>query len=118
MTSLTQKDLLVFANSLVGDIHAIYPERETPNPHVPTRTAIIALLKEGIDPEDLVRAARNYRTFCERELVAKKYRMGSTRFYRDGIWRRHAARTVHGRTREEWARSGQDVAEFDRLAGQ
>jgi len=24
--------------------------------------------------------------------------------------------TVEGRTREEWARSGQDVAEFDRLA--
>jgi hypothetical protein len=22
---------------------------------------------------------------------------------------------VHGRTREEWARSGQDVLEFDRL---
>jgi hypothetical protein len=32
------------------------------------------------------------------------------------MWEQYSQVTVHGRTRDEWARSGQDVSEFDRLA--
>ena len=113
---MNQKELLAYANKFVGEIHALYPERDMPNPHVPTRTVIMALLKDGVAPLELLRAARNYRTYCEKERIEPKFRIGSTRFYRDGIWQKYAVATVYGRTREEWARSGQDVAEFDRLA--
>jgi len=113
----TRKDQLQFANVLVGDIHALYPARDVPHPHVPVRSAILDLLKDGAEPMDLLRAARNYAAYCEKEGTPPKYRIGSTRFYRDGIWQQFNVVTVHGRTREEWARSGQDVAEFDRLAG-
>jgi len=113
----TRKEQLQFANLLVGDIHSLYPERDVPHPHVPTRAAVIELLKAGVDPHDLLRAARNYAAHCEKEETPPKYRIGSTRFYRDGIWHKFNVLTVYGRTRDEWARSGQDVAEFDRLAG-
>ncbi len=113
----TRKEQLQFCNLLVGDIHSLYPERDMPHPHVPTRAAVMDLLKNGANPDDLLRAARNYATFCEKEETPPKYRIGSTRFYRDGIWHRYNIPTVYGRTREEWARSGQDVAEFDRIAG-
>lgn len=42
-----------------------------------------------------------------------QYVLGAVRFYRDGVWQQYAAPRVEGRTREEWARSGQDVAVFD-----
>jgi hypothetical protein len=113
----TRRDHLFFANALVGDIHDVYPERDVPHPHVPTRTAVLDLLKQGVEPLDLIRAARNYAAYCAKEGTPPKYCIGSTRFYRDGIWQQFNLVTVHGRTREEWARSGQDVAEFDRLAG-
>lgn len=101
----TRRDHLFFANALVGDIHDVYPERDVPHPYVPTRTAVLDLLKQGVEPLDLIRAARNYAAYCAKEV------------YRDGIWQQFNLVTVHGRTRDEWARSGQDVSEFDRLAG-
>lgn len=112
-----KKERLQFANLLVGDIHSLYPERDVPHPHVPTRTAVMELLDQGADPMALLRAARSYAAYCEKEGTPPKYRMGSTRFYRDGVWQKFSAATVHGQTREEWARSGRDVLEFDRLAG-
>ena len=63
----TRKDQLAFANLLVGDIHALYPNRDTPHPHVPTRTAVLDLLKAGVEPLDLMRAARNYAAYCAKE---------------------------------------------------
>ena len=113
----TKKEKLHFANLLVGDIHSLYPEQDTPHPHVPTRTAVMKLLDQGADPMALLRAARSYAAYCEKDATPLKYRIGSTRFYRDGIWQKYNIVTVRGRTRDEWARSGQDVAEFDRLAG-
>lgn len=113
----TKKEQLQFANLLVGDIHSLYPERDVPHPHVPTRTAVMELLSKGVDPMALLRAARNYAAHCAKEGTPPKYRIGSTRFYRDGIWEQHSTVTVHGQTREQWARSGRDVAEFDRMAG-
>ena len=115
---MNHKERIAIANRIVGSIHELYPERDIPNPHVPTRTAVMDLLRDGVSADRLLRAARNYRTHCERERIEPKYRIGSTRFYRDGIWQQYAMVTVYGRTREEWARSGQDVMEFDRLADQ
>jgi hypothetical protein len=37
------------------------------------------------------------------------------RFFADDFWRAYDVVLVQGRTREEWARSGQDVSKFDRL---
>ncbi len=103
-------------NAVMDLIWAVYPDRDVPHPFVPTRTAVIELLKQGVSHDDLVRAARNYRTHVAKEGTEPKYVIGPTRFYRDGIWQQFNVVTVRGRTREEWALSGQDVAEFDRLA--
>lgn len=116
-TKKSDPSWLLYANAVVGDIFDVYPERDTPHPFVPTRTEVLILLKRGLDADTLIRAARNFRTYCEREQTEPKYIIGPVRFYRDGLWERYKAVTVEGRTREEWARSGQDVAEFDRLAG-
>lgn len=109
-------DWISTGNAVMDDIWYVYPDRDVPHPFVPTRAAVIALLKQGVDSNDLVRAARNYRTHVTKEGTEPKYVIGPTRFYRDGIWQQYNVVTVRGRTREEWARSGQDVAEFDRLA--
>jgi hypothetical protein len=111
-----RKERLLFANWLVGAIHKIYPPREWDYAHVPVRTAVLALLKEGVHPKQLLNAARNYRRECDYHKTPKKYTTGSCAFYRDGKWRAYAQTTVYGRTREEWARSGQDVGEWDRLS--
>lgn len=114
----TDPNWLAYGNAVTGDILAVYPERDTPPPFVVTRNAIIDLLKNGEEAETLIRAARNYRTQCAKELTEPKYVIGPVRFFRDNLWTRYKAVTVEGRTREEWALSGQDVAEFDRLAGE
>jgi hypothetical protein len=110
------KDWLAIGNAVIDDIWTVYPERDVPHPFVPTRTAVIDLLKQGVYSDALVRAARNYRTHVAKEGTEPKYVIGPTRFYRDGVWQQFNVVTVRGRTRAEWARSGQDVAEFDRLA--
>lgn len=111
-----RKERLLFASWLVGEIHRMYPPREFAYAHVPVRTEILALLKEGVHPKQLLNAARNYRRECDYHKTPKKYTTGSCAFYRDGKWRAYAQTTVYGRTREEWARSGQDVGEWDRLS--
>jgi hypothetical protein len=108
---------ILYANAVVGDIFEVYPERTDPHPFVPTRTAVMDLLKNGEEAETLIRAARNYRSYCAREGTLKMYVIGPVRFYRDAVWTQHKEVRVEGRTREQWARSGQDVAEFDRIVG-
>ncbi len=112
-----RKDLDQFVNALTDEILTLYPERDTPHNLFYARDGVRNALKDGADPDDLLRAARNYRVECEREGYIPKFRIGVPRFYTDNIWKRYLTVTVYGRTREEWARSGQDVAEFDRLAG-
>lgn len=112
-----RKDLDQFVNALTDEILTLYPERDTPHNLFYARDGVRNALKDGADPDDLIRAARNYRAECEREKSPLRFRIGIPRFYTDKLYRRYVAVTVYGRTREEWARSGQDVAEFDRLAG-
>ena len=112
----TEPELTYFINELTDEIFIQYPEKLEAHPIRASRDGVRVALGEGADPDDLLKAARNYRIECEREGYIKRYRIGIPRFYADRIWRRYLHATVYGRTREEWARSGQDLAEFDRLA--
>lgn len=112
-TMSSQRLRLLMCNDLVGKIHEEWPERPEPNPHVPTRTAVMALLEQGVSPMELLDAAVNYRIHCEKEGTKPKFTLGSTRFYRDGIWKQYAYEVrVFGLTREEWRQSGQDMSKF------
>jgi hypothetical protein len=99
----------------VQSLYDTYPAREGANPYLPAQTAIVALLRQGIPVEQLLRAQHGYTDHVRREhgLPSKFVRM-TCRFYADDFWREYDRPTVYGRTREEWARSGQDVEEFDR----
>ena len=46
----------------------------------------------------------------------QKYIKTIHRFFADDSWKAFCEQTVGGRTRDEWARSGQDVEEFDKMA--
>lgn len=113
----TEPERSQLVNALTDEILTLYPEKDVPHHIRYSRDGVRIALMNGADPDDLLRAARNYRVECEREGYIPKYRIGVPRFYADNIWKRYLTVTVYGRTREEWARSGQDVAEFDRLAG-
>lgn len=110
-------------NELTPDVmavlHEIYPLRDanTKHPFVPWRQEVRDLLRAGARPADLIRAAERYRTEVENgDEMTRKYMLGPVRFYRDGHWRNYCIVSVYGMTREEWARAGKDVLEFDRLA--
>ena len=101
---------------LLADIWDAYPKRLTPHIYIPTRAAIDKLLSDGVNPSHLYQAAQRYAEYVVREKVELKFVKSLHGFFTDDYWRAYDLETVHGRTREEWARSGQDVAEFDRLA--
>ena len=93
-----------------------YPPRPEPYPWVAVRQAVVEILTaESVSPDRLVTAVRNYAHHCQKTGVESKYVKGMVGFFRDGYWKGFDTPTVHGRTRDEWARSGQDVSEFDRL---
>jgi hypothetical protein len=103
----------------VDRVWGLYPPRPEPYPFVPVRNAILQLLREGVPARTLIEAAMRYSQDVQRRQVEPQYVMGMVRFYRDGLWKGFAnGPMVFGRSREEWARSGQDVLEFDRLAGE
>jgi len=94
-----------------------YPERPEPPLYPAVRREVNALVHSGVDMLTLVRAAERYATHCALNHTEPKYVKTLHRWLADGIWKVYDVQTVHGRTREEWKRSGQDVLEFDRLAG-
>ena len=100
----------------MAEIWAQYPPRPEPYAYIPTRRAVAEVVQSGTPIAALASAARNYGQHVLRTQTERRYVKGIISFFRDGLWQQYAQVTVHGRTREEWARSGQDVAEFDRLA--
>jgi hypothetical protein len=94
-----------------------YPERPEPIVWSPVVKELNALIREGVPFERVRRAAARYAVHCELNQTDAKYVKTLNRWLADGAWRAYDVLTVHGRTREEWKRSGQDVLEFDRLAG-
>jgi hypothetical protein len=102
--------------AILRECYEAYPARPEPHHWMPYQWALLALLRSGVPARRLLSAAQQYAVECARENTASRYVRTLVRFYSDGHWQAYAVVRVHGRTREEWARSGQDVAEFDRLA--
>jgi len=100
----------------MSDIWTYYPPRPEPHRYIPARQAVAEAVQAGAPLATLVNAAKQYAQHVLRNQTESRYVRGMASFFRDGVWEQYAQITVHGRTREEWARSGQDVSEFDRLA--
>lgn len=96
---------------------ATFPKRDMPTPYPLWAVAFRDLRTAGVSCDDIAKAASSYAAYVTKEGTEQKYRKTIHRFYTDDSWKAFCEQTVGGRTREEWARSGQDVAEFDRLAG-
>jgi len=95
-----------------------YPPRPEPYSWIAVRRAVVETIEaESVSADQLVYAVRRYAQHCQASGTDPKYVKGMVGFFRDGHWKAFDVPTVHGRTREEWARSGQDIAEFDRLVG-
>ena len=105
------------AQEVVESLVGAYPERPEPVIWPAVRKEMNALAQEGVAMDRIIRAARRYATHCSLNGTEPKYVKTLHRWLADGIWKVYDVQTVHGRTREEWRRSGQDVLEFDRLAG-
>lgn len=103
-------------SDLVDAIWAVYPQRLMPHPFIPFRAAISTLLSAGVHPDNLYRSSQRYAESVLRERTEPKFVKSLHGFFTDDYWRAYDVALVEGRTREEWARSGQDVSEFDRLA--
>lgn len=104
-------------SDVVDAIWAVYPPRLMPHPFIPFRAAVSTLLSAGVQPDNLYRSAQRYAESVLRERTEPKFVKSLRGFYSDDYWRAYDITLVEGRTREEWARSGQDVSEFDRLVG-
>lgn len=102
----------------LSEMWTAYPPRPEPYSWVAVRKAVVETLEaESVTADQLVQAVHRYAQHCQATNMEAKYVKGMVGFFRDGYWKAFNVATVHGRTREEWARSGQDVTEFDRLAG-
>jgi hypothetical protein len=95
-----------------------YPARPEPYPYPAVIREVKRLLLAGKSGAAMIQAAKEYARRVEKDCTDPRYVKGLVGFLRDGGWEAFVITTVHGRTREEWARSGQDVAEFDSLAQQ
>jgi len=110
-------DLRKLANLVLREVWTVYPKRETPHLFPPALKAMTEALRNGADPSRLVQAAALYGQEVVKKGTEPRFVRSITRFYADGAWEHYASEVrVHGRTRDEWARSGQDVIEFDLLS--
>lgn len=111
-----EKRIKAQAQQVCAAIWEVYPKRDTPHLYPPALRAIRTCLEDGAEPERLRDAAYLYAYDVLKKGIDPKYVKTIHRFYADGAWEYYVAEPrVHGRTRDEWARSGQDVAEFDAL---
>lgn len=101
---------------LTSTLEQVYPKRPDTYPFPALLKAVKDSLAHGAEASQLVRAAERYAAYCSLNSVEPRYVKSLLRFLRDGFWKIYDVQTVFGRTREEWARSGQDVLEWDRLA--
>ena len=94
-----------------------FPKRDMPSPYPLFIVAYRDLRLSGVSCDDIAKAAHGYAAHVLKNGTEPKYVKTIHRFYSDESWKAFCTHTVGGRTRDEWARSGQDVAEFDRLVG-
>ena len=95
----------------------VFPKRDMPTPYPLWVVAFRDLRMAGVSCDDIAKAAHGYAAYVLKEGTDPKFVKTIHRFFADGSWESYCVKTVGGRTRDEWARSGQDVAEFDRLVG-
>lgn len=100
-------------------IWRVFPKRPEGYSFAAMRKVLTARVAEGVPVEELVLACQHYAAHCLKEQTDARYVKSPLRFLSDESWKPFVETqpVVFGRTRDEWARSGQDVAEFDRLAG-
>ena len=101
---------------IVNHIWRVYPKRPEPHSYPAALKAIVPLLRQGVDGGRLLRSAERYAAHCGLNKTEPQYVKSMPRFFADDFWKAYDVVLVHGRTREEWARSGQDVSKFDSLA--
>jgi DNA-binding transcriptional MocR family regulator len=94
-----------------------YPDRPEPVVWPAVMKELNLLVQQRQPVERIIRAASRYRMVCLLNKTEPQYVKSLHRWLADGLWQAYDVITVHGRTREEWRLSGQDVLEFDRLAG-
>lgn len=112
-----KNDRRKLAQEVCKAIWEVFPKRDTPHLYPPALRAITACLEEGADPQRLVASVGMYAQDVQRRQVEPRYVKTVHKFFSDGAWEHYKEQVrVHGRTREEWARSGQDVEQFDRIA--
>jgi hypothetical protein len=105
------------AKRVVAAIWSAYPKRDTPHLYPPALKAVEQCLADGASADRLILSASLYADDVRRKQTEPQFVKTIAKFFSDGLWAHYADTVrVHGRTRDEWARSGQDVAEFDRLA--
>lgn len=113
-----KNDSAMMARAVCNAIWDVYPKRDTPHLYPPALRAVTQCLTDGADPERLFNAAVLYAQDVQKKQTDPRYVKTIHKFFADGAWEHYGQVVLlHGRTRDEWARSGQDVAEFDRLAG-
>lgn len=93
-----------------------YPKRPEPHSFPAALKALVPVLRAGVDGARIIRAVERYATHCRLNQTEPQYVKSMPRFFADEFWKAYDVVLVHGRTREEWARSGQDVSKFDSLA--
>ena len=92
-----------------------YPKRPEPHSYPAALKALVPVLRTGVEGARIVRAVDRYATHCQLNHTEPQYVKSMPRFFADEFWRAYDVVLVHGRTREEWARSGQDVSKFDAM---
>lgn len=100
---------------ILDALWSAFPKRDTPHQYIPFRTEVLTLLRAGVAGRALLTAVERYAAHCSLNKTEPQYVKGIHRFFAEDYWRAYDVPMVYGRTREEWARSGQDVLEFDRL---
>lgn len=93
-----------------------YPKRPEPHSFPAALKALVPVLRAGVDGARIIRAVERYAAHCRLNQTEPQYVKSMPRFFADDFWKAYDVVLVHGRTREEWARSGQDVSKFDSLA--
>ena len=95
---------------------ATFPKRDMPTPYPLWVVAFRNLRTAGVSCDDIAKAAHSYAAYVTKNGTEQKYIKTIHRFFADDSWKAFCEQTVGGRTRDEWARSGQDVEEFDKMA--
>ena len=94
-----------------------YPARDGDNSYIAAQKAVQELLRQGVSESAMRLAMESYAAYLRRTGKIKSvYVKTMGRFFgADGSWKDYAIVRADGQTRAQWAQSGKDVLEFDRL---